>query len=408
VPTDSGADNVYDLLVQVSDGTLTSRQAIAVTVTDVLNTLRVTTTSDASDGDTSSIEALNANTGADGRISLREALLAANNTANRGATPDQIGFSIADPLVGSAHTIVLGPTDLPTITDAVVIDGSTEPDAGSSPVIVLDGAGAANIGLHVSASDTTLRGLVISRFTGRGVFIDAGAANVLVAGNHFGTDVTGLVAQGNGSWGIDVITAGSGIVIGGTTAADRNIIGANTGQGGIAINATNGATVIGNYIGVGSDGVTALGNRDGILLFGSTTGARVGGTATGEGNLIAYNATAGVNVWSGSTGNSVLGNRIFGNGGLGIDLDWDGVVKANDPGDSDGFQNYPNLLEAYSSAGDTTVRGTVSSTPNTALRLEFFSLPAGSGDPDGHGEARAPARALWMSALTAAATPASR
>ncbi|WP_338416332.1 cadherin domain-containing protein, partial [uncultured Sphaerotilus sp.] len=396
-PTDSGADNVYDLLVQVSDGTLTSTQAIVVTVTDVSNTLRVTTTSDASDGDTSSIEALNANAGADGRISLREALLAANNTANRGATPDQIGFSIADPLVGGAHTIVIGPTDLPTITDAVVIDGSTEPDAGSGPVVVLDGAGVANIGLHVSASDTTVRGLVISRFTARGVFIDAGAASVLVAGNRIGTDVTGLVAQGNGNWGIDVVTAGSGIVIGGTTAADRNIIGANTGQGGIAINATNGATVIGNYIGVGSDGVTALGNRDGILLFGSTTGARIGGTAAGEGNLIAHNATAGVDVWSGSTGNSVLGNRIFGNGGLGIDLAWDGVVNANDPGDRDGFQNYPDLLEAYSSAGNTTVRGTVSSTPNTALRLEFFSLPAGSGDAGGHGEARVLLGALDVS-----------
>ena len=34
-PTDSGANNVYDLIVQVSDGTLTDTQAIAVTVTNV-------------------------------------------------------------------------------------------------------------------------------------------------------------------------------------------------------------------------------------------------------------------------------------------------------------------------------------------------------------------------------------
>ncbi|MEY4906445.1 MAG: hypothetical protein RL260_163, partial [Pseudomonadota bacterium] len=237
VPLDVNTDNVYDVVVQVSDGLLTDTQAIAVTVTDVSNVLVVTTTADTVDGDTSSIEALNASAGADGRISLREALLAANQTVNRLGMPDHIGFSIADPLVGGAHTLLIGPTDLPTITDAVVIDGSTEPDAGSGPVVVLDGAGVADVGLHVSASDTTVRGLVISRFAVRGVFIDNGAANVLVAGNRFGTDVTGLLARGNGSWGIDMVAAGSGIVIGGTTAADRNIVGANMGQGGIAVNA---------------------------------------------------------------------------------------------------------------------------------------------------------------------------
>ncbi len=34
-PTDADADNVYDVVVQVSDGTLTDSQALAVTVTDV-------------------------------------------------------------------------------------------------------------------------------------------------------------------------------------------------------------------------------------------------------------------------------------------------------------------------------------------------------------------------------------
>ncbi len=34
-PTDAGANNVYDVVVQVSDGALTDRQAIAVTVTDI-------------------------------------------------------------------------------------------------------------------------------------------------------------------------------------------------------------------------------------------------------------------------------------------------------------------------------------------------------------------------------------
>ncbi|MBL0423054.1 cadherin repeat domain-containing protein, partial [Ramlibacter sp. AW1] len=38
LPTDSGQNNVYDVVVQVSDGSLTDQQAIAVTVTDVKET----------------------------------------------------------------------------------------------------------------------------------------------------------------------------------------------------------------------------------------------------------------------------------------------------------------------------------------------------------------------------------
>ncbi|WP_284190053.1 cadherin domain-containing protein, partial [Zoogloea oryzae] len=48
-PTDAGANNVYDVTVQVSDGTLTSTQAIAVTVTPVNdNTPTITSSATAS------------------------------------------------------------------------------------------------------------------------------------------------------------------------------------------------------------------------------------------------------------------------------------------------------------------------------------------------------------------------
>src|SRR5205809_758059 len=42
-PTDAGGNNVYDVTVQVSDGTLTDTQAIAVTVTNVNNNAPVIT-----------------------------------------------------------------------------------------------------------------------------------------------------------------------------------------------------------------------------------------------------------------------------------------------------------------------------------------------------------------------------
>src|SRR5436305_1097746 len=46
-PTDAGANNVYDVTVQVSDGTLTDSQAIAVTVTNVNDNAPVITSNGA-------------------------------------------------------------------------------------------------------------------------------------------------------------------------------------------------------------------------------------------------------------------------------------------------------------------------------------------------------------------------
>ncbi len=80
--------------------------------------LIVDTTSDTSDGTVASINALRANKGADGKISLREAI-AATNAAHNGTIIDEIDFNIGS---GGLQTITVGSTALPSITDAVKID----------------------------------------------------------------------------------------------------------------------------------------------------------------------------------------------------------------------------------------------------------------------------------------------
>ena len=70
----------------------------------VTSTLVVDTISDVVDGTTSTISTLLVDKGPDGFISLREAILATNNTPNVGG-PDEIHFSIAG---GGPHTILLG------------------------------------------------------------------------------------------------------------------------------------------------------------------------------------------------------------------------------------------------------------------------------------------------------------
>jgi len=49
---------------------------------------------------------------------------------------------------------------------------------------------------------------------------------------------------------------------------------------------------------------------------------RIGGTAAGEGNTIAFSRSSGLQV-TGGKGLAILGNSIFSNNGLGIDLDKD-------------------------------------------------------------------------------------
>ncbi|MCA9205442.1 MAG: BspA family leucine-rich repeat surface protein, partial [Planctomycetales bacterium] len=128
--TDVGGNNIYDVIVRASDGIATVDQAIAVTVTDVSSALVVTTVADNNDapivsGAAYDGEWLNTHRGADGAISLREAIIAANNTAGL----DTIGFDIAG---GGVQTISVGSQslgELPTITDAIVIDGYTQSGA---------------------------------------------------------------------------------------------------------------------------------------------------------------------------------------------------------------------------------------------------------------------------------------
>jgi len=70
------------------------------------------------------------NTNNSGAGSLRQAIIDANALAGA----DTISFNISAALVGGAHTINLS-SALPTITGAVIIDASTEPDFAGTPLV---------------------------------------------------------------------------------------------------------------------------------------------------------------------------------------------------------------------------------------------------------------------------------
>ena len=240
-----------------------------------------------------------------------------------------------------------------------------------------------------------------------------------IQGNYIGTDVTGTVAIGNARAGIALGQGVRTTMIGGDDLADgtldgivhaRNVISGNQGTG-ISAGSASQTHILGNFIGTQADGLSPLGNGSLGIDFFVARPTQVGGTASGAGNVIAFNSPIGVRshlsdmtiqgnsifgnashgvVVINSNGTPILGNAINGNGGLGIDLAGDGVT-ANDPGDTDGgefvannLQNFPVLLEVLSTAVDSTIFGTLNSLPQTDFLIQFFA--SDSADPSGHGE----------------------
>lgn len=218
----------------------------------------------------------------------------------------------------------------------------------------------------------------------RGVELVSGALSNRVIGNFIGTDITGTVDRGNGSSGV-ALSSGSANEIGGVAAGEGNLISGNNVNG-VEIGGSPGNRVWGNRIGTDVTGLLALGNSTHGV---SVTGSRnlIGGTNSGEPNIIAYNFSDGVRISTG-TGNPVLGNSIFSNFALGINLLGSSGVNANDSGDVDAggnnVQNFPVITRTAVGPTDTVVAGTYHSRSNTTYRLEFFR--SASADPSGFGE----------------------
>jgi len=248
-----------------------------------------------------------------------------------------------------------------------------------------------------------------------GIQLD-GTSNNVVRGNWIGLTLSGTSTVGNGGDGIlisDVggLAAATGNSIGGSGAGDGNVIGGNTGSG-VRISGTlvTGNTVAGNRIGVLSDGVTAVANlTHGVVVTGGASSNTIGGTSgltaggcTGACNVIARNALAGVAVdAAASTAVSIRGNALEANGGLGIDLGSAGVT-ANDPGDPDAgannLQNFPVVQSLSFDGVNTTVSGTLNTTPSTAgFVVEVFENVA--VDPTTFGEGR-----RWLGAVSGVTT----
>jgi hypothetical protein len=216
-------------------------------------------------------------------------------------------------------------------------------------------------------------------------------SNVVVQGNLIGTNATGTARLAPGLAGIE-IGRGTNFTIGGSAPGAGNVI-SGAGSGINVVNSPTGVVIQGNKIGTDSSGTVAIGNATtGINVVGSPSSGLIGGTAAGQGNLIAFNGTQGVSIANGNNGWSILGNSIHSNLGLGISLggrpDLLDIPTPNDPCDADAgpnnLQNYPVIKSFTNTSGSVNITGTLNSTANTTFRLEFFRSDV--IDPTGFGE----------------------
>jgi Ca2+-binding RTX toxin-like protein len=306
------------------------------------------------------------NTNDSGTDSLRQAILDANSTTGT----DTITFNIP----GAGVQTIVPATALPTITEAVVIDATTQPGYAGTPLIEIDGTNAAGLDdgvLQITAGNSNVRGLIINRAgfsnaailissnggnvieenylgtdaagtssvegNGSGIFILDSADNIIrnnlvsgnvntsavgirisgttatnnqIQGNLIGTDVNGTADLGNAGSGI-VIDNASNNIIGGTTAETRNIISGNDFNG-IEITGVDATNnqIIGNYIGTDITGTVAIRNTFNGITINNASNNIIGGTAAGSRNLISGNGSRGIYLTGSSNGTQIIGNYV--------------------------------------------------------------------------------------------------
>ncbi|HKU76355.1 MAG TPA: SBBP repeat-containing protein [Pyrinomonadaceae bacterium] len=233
--------------------------------------------------------------------SLRDAITNANATPGT----DTITFNIPGSGVKTISVLIA----LPEITDRVVIDGTTQPGYAGTPLIEIDGLAIGfngGDGLMIRAGGSAVKGLSIANFRNTsGINLNNCDGNLIQA-NYIGVAANGTTQRQN-QRGIQ-LTNSNNNVIGGTTAATRNVISGNSSSN-IEINTSNGNVIQGNFIGTNAAGTAALPNSSGVVIFQAASIDNViGGTAPGAGNLISGHNNVGVS--SNGTGTLIQGNLI--------------------------------------------------------------------------------------------------
>lgn len=278
--------------------------------------------------------------------SLRDAIECANSDPDK----DTIRFNIPG---AGPHTIAISGSPLPTITDdGVSIDGITQPGAscgtsmsssgaisGRNLKIHVDGSALVGLpnGLSVGAmSNITIKGLSVGGFNGNGLsFTDSKSVNLNC--NHIGINTNGLTIRQNGENGV-LLSDVDGATLGDGTTAGINVIGANYLSGVLLQGTVDNVIIDRNFVGIGADGSTPLGNGRGYygagISFADDTSRVVSDGEIIRNNVIANNG-AEIRGFYGTVDNVLVEGNFIGTDATGL-LDrndqWYGIIAEQHDG----------------------------------------------------------------------------
>ncbi len=321
--------------------------------------------------------------------SLRWAILQADLTpvasVNGSPVPHQILFNL-----GPGLQTILPTAALPTIGVPVVID-ATGGVLGQLPRVAINGAfaGASADGLTIAGGNSTIEGLEIIGFGGSGLVLTTGARNTVVD-DVLGTDyayqesayhsqngkpVQAATPDGNKVNGLSILSSDDNM-IGGGTAATRNFIGGNGGDG-IYLHTSSGNVIQGDTIGLDRSGFGNAGNyEDGVRIDNGTDNIVGAQTTLDQRNVISANYGAGVTI----IGNYATRNHILGND-IGTAINGTATLEGTqEPVVSSDSQTYPDAQNQYTGNGADGVHIS-SGTDNTIGGLGPTLIDPTSGRP---------------------------
>lgn len=278
-----------------------------------------------------------------------------------------------------------------------VVNNLIGTDASGTAAVANNSDGILISGSVSASANNMIVNNVISGNKGYGIYIVGSmASGNHIEGNRIGVDINGTGRLGNGLSGIQIENSPNNIV-GGDTVAKRNIIGDNK-QDGIILRKgfpdhTTGNIIAGNYIGVGIDGTTDLGNRfngiqvrtgvsdvtiqnnvisgngefsgAGVMITGTDVellGNKIGTKADGSGAVanngagIRFNHSTGndgcfIIIGGADSGDLSVGNLISGNGGSGIETISSGIHDITIRGNRIGTNAAGSAVLGNSSSG---------------------------------------------------------
>lgn len=156
--------------------------------------------------------------------------------------------------------------------------------------------------------------------SGNLVGVELRGRETVIAGNIIGLDAAGATAMPNEFEGIWVTSVARDNVIGGTGSGEGNVISGNE-LFGVSIDGAAGTVLQGNVFGLDLTGQKKIRNRYAIVVQAGAGETLIGGEKADERNVISGNNTAILVRGEDTVGNSIRGNYI------GTDIDGETVIK---------------------------------------------------------------------------------